>query len=88
MYLSQIKEWIVEFGCDMLFISIRTDSAWYRLLQPLPLYRGWYAPVLKSARVSVRCISLMLEETRAAKVTLNDVVKRLAKTPAEVNPRS
>ena len=31
MYLSQIREWIVEFSCDMLFISIRTDMAWYRL---------------------------------------------------------
>lgn len=31
MYLSQIREWIVEFSCDMLFISMRTDVAWYRL---------------------------------------------------------
>lgn len=29
--LSQIQEWVVEFGCDMLLISIRTDVAWYRL---------------------------------------------------------
>ena len=29
--LSQIQEWVVEFGCDMLFISFRTDVAWYRL---------------------------------------------------------
>ena len=29
--LSQIQEWIVEFGCDMLFITFRTDVAWYRL---------------------------------------------------------
>ena len=29
--LSQIQEWIVEFSCDMLFISLRTDVAWYRL---------------------------------------------------------
>lgn len=31
LYLSQIREWIVEFSCDMLFISMRTDVAWYRL---------------------------------------------------------
>jgi Cytosine specific DNA methyltransferase replication foci domain len=31
LYLSQIREWIVEFSCDMLFISIRTDVSWYRL---------------------------------------------------------
>ncbi len=29
--LSQIQEWVVEFGCDTLFISFRTDVAWYRL---------------------------------------------------------
>lgn len=33
IYLSQIREWIVEFSCDMLFISMRTDVAWYRLSQ-------------------------------------------------------
>ena len=33
LYLSQIREWIVEFSCDMLFISMRTDVAWYRLAQ-------------------------------------------------------
>ena len=31
LFLSQIQEWIVEFSCDLLFISIRTDVAWYRL---------------------------------------------------------
>lgn len=29
MYLSQIREWVVDFGADMLFISIRTDVAWW-----------------------------------------------------------
>jgi len=33
LYLSQIREWIVEFSCDMLFMSMRTDVAWYRLSQ-------------------------------------------------------
>ena len=28
---AQIREWVVEFSADMLFISIRTDAAWYRL---------------------------------------------------------
>lgn len=31
IFSSQIQEWIVEFGCDRLFITIRTDVAWYRL---------------------------------------------------------
>lgn len=31
MYLSQIREWVVEVSADMLFITLRTDIAWYRL---------------------------------------------------------
>jgi DNA (cytosine-5)-methyltransferase 1 len=31
VFLSQIREWVVEFSADMLFISLRTDVAWYRL---------------------------------------------------------
>ena len=31
LYLSQIREWVVEFSADTLFISMRTDVAWYRL---------------------------------------------------------
>ena len=34
--LSQVQEWVVEFSCDMLFISIRTDVAWYRLSRCAP----------------------------------------------------
>ena len=40
VYLSQIREWLVEVSADTLFITIRTDIAWYRLsrchLPPLP----------------------------------------------------
>ncbi len=32
LYLSQIREWYVELSADMLFIHIRTDVAWYKLL--------------------------------------------------------
>lgn len=31
LFLSQIREWIVEYSCDALFISLRTDMAWYKL---------------------------------------------------------
>jgi DNA (cytosine-5)-methyltransferase 1 len=29
IFLSAIKEWMIEFGSSMIFISIRTDMAWY-----------------------------------------------------------
>ena len=31
LFLSQVREWLVEASCDTLAISIRTDVAWYRL---------------------------------------------------------
>jgi DNA (cytosine-5)-methyltransferase 1 len=31
LYLSQIRDWVVEYSADTLFISIRTDAAWYKL---------------------------------------------------------
>ena len=34
--LSQVQEWVLEFCADMLYISIRTDVAWYRLTQCVP----------------------------------------------------
>lgn len=32
IYLSAIKEWVIEFGSSMIFISVRTDMAWYASL--------------------------------------------------------
>lgn len=29
VFLSAIKEWVIEFGSSMVSISIRTDMAWY-----------------------------------------------------------
>ncbi|KAK2661888.1 hypothetical protein Ddye_000462 [Dipteronia dyeriana] len=34
IFLSAIKEWMVEFGSSMIFISFRTDLAWHRLGKP------------------------------------------------------
>ena len=31
MFLSQLREWVVEYSADQLFLSIRTDAGWYRL---------------------------------------------------------
>ena len=33
LYLSQIREWVVDAGFDNLSITIRTDVAWYRLVK-------------------------------------------------------
>lgn len=78
IYLSSVKEWMIEFGASMLFISIRTDGAWYRLGQPSHQYSKWYAPVLKTARLAIHIITMLKEEMRVSRLSFADVVKRLA----------
>lgn len=79
MYLSQIREWVVEFGADMLFISIRTDVAWYRLSVPSQKYKPWFEVVLKCSRIAARVLGMLSQESRASKLSFADVVKRLSK---------
>uniref|UniRef100_A0A383WCP9 Cytosine-specific methyltransferase n=1 Tax=Tetradesmus obliquus TaxID=3088 RepID=A0A383WCP9_TETOB len=81
LYLSQIREWVVEFSADMLFISIRTDAAWYKLCRPNPEYAPWYGVPLKSARVAVALINMLQQESRASRLSFADIVKRLAEVP-------
>jgi DNA (cytosine-5)-methyltransferase 1 len=83
MYLSQIREWVVEIGADMLFITLRTDVAWYRLAQPASCYAPWFATVLRCARVAATVLGMLSEESRASKVSFADVVKRLSKQPED-----
>jgi len=78
IFLSAIKEWVIEFGADMVFVSIRTDGAWYRLGKPSRQYAPWYAPVLKTARLAIKVITMLKEEQRVSRLSFTDVVKRLA----------
>ncbi|KAL8255048.1 hypothetical protein R6Q59_033269 [Mikania micrantha] len=78
IYLSAIKEWKIEFGSSMVFISIRTDMAWYRLGKPSKQYAPWYQTVLKTARLAIAIITLLKEQTRASKLSFAEVIKRLS----------
>ncbi|KAG7537210.1 C-5 cytosine methyltransferase [Arabidopsis suecica] len=79
IFLSQIKEWVIEFGGDdIIAISIRTDVAWYRLGKPSKLYAPWYKPVLKTARVGISILALLSGESRIARLSFADVTKRLS----------
>ncbi|KAK1367204.1 DNA (cytosine-5)-methyltransferase [Heracleum sosnowskyi] len=78
LYLSAIKEWMIEFGSSMVFISIRTDMAWYRLGKPSKQYASWYDPVLKTARVAISIITLLKEQTRVSRLSFMDVIKRVS----------
>ncbi|VAI38148.1 unnamed protein product [Triticum turgidum subsp. durum] len=78
VYLSPIKEWLVESCGSMICISIQTDIACYKLLQPTKQYAPWCATVLKTARLTVSIIAILKEQTRASKLSFADVTKRVA----------
>ncbi|KAL5697799.1 DNA (cytosine-5-)-methyltransferase [Ranunculus cassubicifolius] len=83
IFLSAIKEWVIEFGSSMVFISIRTDMAWYRLGKPSKQYAPWYAPVLKTAKVSIAIFTLLKEQSRVSRLSFVDIIKKLAEFEKE-----
>ncbi|KAK4740996.1 hypothetical protein SAY87_024584 [Trapa incisa] len=78
IYISAIKEWMIEFGSSMVFISIRTDVAWYRLGEPSKRYAPWYKPVIKTARVAISIITLLKEQARVSRLSFPDVMRKVA----------
>ncbi|KAF5176508.1 DNA (cytosine-5)-methyltransferase [Thalictrum thalictroides] len=78
IYLSAIKEWMIEVGAAMVSISIRTDMAWYRLGKPSKKYAPWYEPVLKTAKLAMGIIALLKEQSRVSRLSFSDVIKRVA----------
>ncbi|KAK9292062.1 hypothetical protein L1049_020016 [Liquidambar formosana] len=78
IYLSAIKEWMIEFGSSMVFISIRTDMAWYRLGKPSKQYALWYEPVLKTAKLAISIITMLKEQSRVSRLSFSDVIKRVS----------
>jgi hypothetical protein len=78
LYLSQIKEWMVEYACDMCFIMFRTDCAWYKIRSVHETYRGWFAPILKVTRLAVKLLGMIQNESRSSRISFADIVKRLA----------
>ncbi|XP_004287724.1 PREDICTED: DNA (cytosine-5)-methyltransferase 1-like [Fragaria vesca subsp. vesca] len=80
-YLSSIKEWVIEWGASMISVSIRTELAWYRLGKPSKQYAKWYAPILKTARVGRSIITMLKAESRVARLSFADVIKRLSEFP-------
>ncbi|KAL2231357.1 UNVERIFIED_CONTAM: DNA (cytosine-5)-methyltransferase 1B [Sesamum indicum] len=78
VFLSAIKEWVIEFGSSMISISIRTDMAWYRLGKPSKQYAPWYEQVLKTARLAISIITLLKDQIRVARLSFADVIKRIS----------
>lgn len=78
VYLSQIKEWMLEIAADMVFIVVRTDCAWYKVRTVHPAYQGWFSPILKVARLAVHILGAIQGETRSSRLSFTDVVKQLS----------
>ncbi|KAL6894257.1 hypothetical protein ACP4OV_008355 [Aristida adscensionis] len=78
IYLSPIKEWVIEFGGSMICITIRTDVAWYKLRQPTKQYAPWCEPILKTARLAISIITLLKEQSRASKLSFTEVIRKVA----------
>ncbi|XP_061364298.1 DNA (cytosine-5)-methyltransferase 1-like [Gastrolobium bilobum] len=78
IYLSAIKEWVIEFGSSMIFVSIRTDMAWYRLGKPSKQYAPWYDTVLKTARLAISIIMLLKEQSRVSRLSFGDVIRKVS----------
>ncbi|KAJ0260435.1 Bromo adjacent homology (BAH) domain-containing protein [Hirschfeldia incana] len=78
IFLSQVKEWMIEYGVSTISVSIRTDAAWYRLGKPSKQYAPWFEPILKTARVVVSIFGLLEKQTRMAKLSFEDVIRRVS----------
>ncbi|KAF2284474.1 hypothetical protein GH714_024481 [Hevea brasiliensis] len=78
IFLSAIKEWMIEFGSSVVFISIRTDMAWYRLGKPSNKYSPWYKPVLKTAKLARSIITLLKEQSRVSRLSFADVIRKIS----------
>lgn len=50
----------------------------YRLGKPSKQYASWYEPVLKTARLAISIITLLKEQSRVARLSFADVVKRVS----------
>ncbi|KAI9215739.1 hypothetical protein POPTR_T046100v4 [Populus trichocarpa] len=78
IFLSAIKEWMIEFGSSMIFISLRTDMAWYRLGKPSKQYASWYKPVLKTVKLARSIITLLKEQSRVSRLSFADVIRKVS----------
>ncbi|KAJ4900746.1 DNA (cytosine-5)-methyltransferase 1 [Raphanus sativus] len=85
IYLSQIKEWMIEYDSSMVSISIRTDAGWYRLGKPSTEYSPWHEPVLKTARVAISIISMLVKQARMSRLSFRDVIRRVSEFQKNYN---
>ncbi|RZC49090.1 hypothetical protein C5167_017522 [Papaver somniferum] len=59
-------------------IMIRTDLSWYRLGKPSKQYTPWYETVTKVATLAISIINFLLEQSRVARLSFADVIKRVS----------
>ncbi|KAF8404029.1 hypothetical protein HHK36_008905 [Tetracentron sinense] len=78
IYLSAIKEWMIEYISSLFYISVRTDVAWYMLGKTSKQYRPWYEPVLKTAILAISIIKLLSNHCCISQLSFADVIERVS----------
>ena len=59
VFTTPVREGMVELSSDTLFISARTDFAWYRLVDPLPDYAPFFEQARGDVLLSLRNVHVM-----------------------------
>ena len=76
---SDIKQLTVSSMCDLIFVSIRTSAAHYKLMSPSENYAPWFFTLIKVARVATHIVEMVAEASRAASVSFDKVVRSIQK---------
>ena len=77
IFTSDIKQLNVNSFADMIFVSIRTSAAHYKLLQPSEKYAPWFGTLIKVCRIAVYVHKMVSEASRPAKISFHSVVASL-----------
>ncbi|CAI9101509.1 OLC1v1038848C1 [Oldenlandia corymbosa var. corymbosa] len=81
VHLSEIKQWDIKWrssSSTAVSISIRTDTAWYMLGNPLNQYNPWYKPIEKIVTLAISIIKLLQGQRRASRLSFREVVEKVA----------
>ncbi|WZN58936.1 DNA (cytosine-5)-methyltransferase [Chloropicon roscoffensis] len=75
IYTSDIKQLLIKSFADMIFVSIRTSAAVYKLKEPTENYEPYFDTLIKVVRVAIKIRDMVANAKRASTVSLDSVVR-------------
>ena len=75
IFSSDIKQLNVNYMMDMIFLSIRTSVANYKLIKPSEKYKPWFETIVKAAQISVKVLNIVTEAQRPSRISFESIVK-------------